>query len=224
MAALLANKAFVSTSRLSVNKASRSSNSRSASRIVCAAGRPVWLPGVNPPKHLDGSLPGDVGFDPLGLGADPERLKWYVEAEKTNGRWAMAAVAGILGQELLGRGKWFEAGAADYGIPNSALLAIEFTVLGFLETKRYIGWKETGTSGFINSFPFDPLSMNSKTNATKEVKNGRLAMVAFVGFAVQALSSRLQPIEGLQAHLSDPLGRNITYYLTHLPEVLAGTA
>jgi light-harvesting complex I chlorophyll a/b binding protein 5 len=35
------------------------------------------------------------------------RLKWYAEAEKTNGRWAMMAVAGILGQELLGvDAKW----------------------------------------------------------------------------------------------------------------------
>ena len=32
----------------------------------------------------------------------PCRLKWLVEGEKTNGRWAMMAVAGILGQELLG--------------------------------------------------------------------------------------------------------------------------
>jgi hypothetical protein len=53
----------------------------------------------------------DFGFDPLGLGTDPERLKWYAEAEKTNGRWAMAAVAGILFTELLGKPKWFEAGA-----------------------------------------------------------------------------------------------------------------
>lgn len=35
----------------------------------------------------------------------------YVEGEKTNGRWAMAAVAGILFTDLLGKGNWFEAGA-----------------------------------------------------------------------------------------------------------------
>jgi light-harvesting complex I chlorophyll a/b binding protein 5 len=39
--------------------------------------------------------------------------------------------------------------------------------------------------------------------------------VAFVGFAVQALVSRTQPIEGLTKHLSNP-GYNITYTLTHL--------
>lgn len=198
---------------------------RSTHVVRAAASRGVWLPGVVPPAHLKGTLPGDSGFDPLGLGQDEGRLKWYAEAEKTNGRWAMMAVVGILGQELLGvTPKWYEAGAKEYDIPNTPLVAIEATVMGFLETKRYIGFKQTGTSGFINSFPFDPAGLNSPSNATKEVKNGRLAMVAFIGFCVQALATRTTPIEGLTKHLADPFGKNITYYLTHLPEVLSGTA
>ena len=44
--------------------------------------------------------------------------------------------------------------------------------------------------------------------------------VAFIGFCVQALATRTQPIEGLTSHLSDPFGKNITYYLTHLPQTL----
>lgn len=185
----------------------------------------MWLPGATPPAHLNGTLAADFGFDPLGLGQDPERLKWYVEAEKTNGRWAMMAVAGILGTELLGVPvKWYEAGAQEYAIPNTPLVALEFIIMGFLETKRFQGFKQTGSSGLINSFPFDPAGMNSPDMAVKEVKNGRLAMVAFVGFAVQALVSRTTPLEGLSKHLGDPFGKNITYYVTHLPEVLAGTA
>ena len=54
---------------------------------------------------------GDYGFDPLRLGTNPETLKWFVEAEKTNGRWAMMAVVGILFTDLVGLPKFWLAGA-----------------------------------------------------------------------------------------------------------------
>ena len=48
-------------------------------------------------------------------------------------------------QELLGvQPKWFNAGAKDYGFPPLALLSLEFLLLGFLELKRYQGFKKTG--------------------------------------------------------------------------------
>jgi hypothetical protein len=34
------------------------------------------LPDTKAPAHLNGTLPGDSGFDPLGLGQDENRLKW----------------------------------------------------------------------------------------------------------------------------------------------------
>ena len=40
------------------------------------AERQVWFPGNKAPDYLDGSLPGDFGFDPLGLGSDPQTLRW----------------------------------------------------------------------------------------------------------------------------------------------------
>merc|ERR1712159_543827 len=181
-----------------------------------------WLPGTIAPVHLDGTIPGDYGFDPLGLGSDADRLAWYVEAEKMNGRWAMAAVVGILGQESLGLGKWFEAGAKDYGFPLLSLVAIEFVIMGFLETKRYQGFKRTGKSGLIDSFPFDPANINSSEMQLKEVKNGRLAMVSFVGFAVQALVTRSGPISNLQAHLSQPTNKNFITSILNLPTTING--
>ena len=32
--------------------------------------------GVEAPEYLDGGLAGDYGWDPLGLGANPDRLNW----------------------------------------------------------------------------------------------------------------------------------------------------
>merc|ERR1712110_681193 len=60
----------------------------------------AWLPGADAPSHLNGSLPGDFGFDPLGLGKDPQALTWYHQAELQHARWAMLAVAGILVQVI----------------------------------------------------------------------------------------------------------------------------
>ena len=40
------------------------------------AERQVWFPGNKAPDYLDGSMPGDFGFDPLGLGSDPNTLRW----------------------------------------------------------------------------------------------------------------------------------------------------
>lgn len=60
----------------------------------------------------------DYGFDPLRLGSkDKEVLKYYREAELTNGRWAMAAVAGILFTDLVRTcgGCWLQAAGAQGG-------------------------------------------------------------------------------------------------------------
>ena len=53
------------------------------------------LPFVPRPKLLDGTLPGDVGFDPFGFGgADKESLMNMREAELKHSRLAMLAAVG----------------------------------------------------------------------------------------------------------------------------------
>merc|ERR1711971_292065 len=69
--------------------------------VSANADRPVWYPGKAPAAHLDGSLPGDYGFDPLSLSADPEMRQWMVQAELQHARWAMLGVAGCVAPELL---------------------------------------------------------------------------------------------------------------------------
>jgi hypothetical protein len=150
-------------------------------------------------------LAGDYGFDPLRLGVKEEPLQWFVEAERTNGRWAMAAVAGILFTELVGKPAWFVAGAeTTLPLPLNTLVAIEIALFAVLEAKRFSNYQKTG-----EGTNFDPAGMNSPDMRIKEVKNGRLAMVAFLGFASQAAVRGLGPIACLKLHLEDPAKNNI---------------
>ena len=46
--------------------------------------RPLWYPGVTPPDYLDGSLIGDNGFDPLGLGKPAEYVQFDFDSLDQN--------------------------------------------------------------------------------------------------------------------------------------------
>ncbi|PRW45697.1 light-harvesting of photosystem I [Chlorella sorokiniana] len=178
---------------------------------VQAAARPTWYPGATPPKYLDGTMLGDYGFDPLRLGSkDKEVLKYYREGELTNGRWAMAAVAGILFTDLVGLGNWWEAGAkVESSFDLKTLIIIEVVTFAILEGFRVKAYEKTGETGLGPFAPFDPLNMRSDETRLKELKNGRLAMLAFLGFSSQAAVQGKGPIECLQAHLADPGHNNI---------------
>mmetsp|Transcript_5294 Transcript_5294/g.14761 ORF Transcript_5294/g.14761 Transcript_5294/m.14761 type:complete len:253 (-) Transcript_5294:118-876(-) len=177
--------------------------------VVVRAEREMWYPGAKAPKHLDGSMAGDFGFDPLRIGANPDLLPYYKQAELTNGRWAMMAVAGILFTDAFGIGPWWEAGTKEYALPTSTLVAVEVVVFAILEGKRIEGWKKTGESGVLSMFPFDPMGMSSDEMKLKEVKNGRTAMLAFLGMSSQAAVTGKGPIECLTTHIADPIHNNI---------------
>lgn len=46
--------------------------------------RPLWFPGAVAPEWLDGSLVGDYGFDPFGLGKPAEYLQYELDSLDQN--------------------------------------------------------------------------------------------------------------------------------------------
>jgi len=191
---------------------------------------PHWFPGSDTPAHLNGTMPGDFGFDPLYLGNDEFKLKWYQQAELMNGRTAMAAVAGILFPELLsamGMGgpaaatKWFDHAQFEYYAPISTLTMMGLFLSAWVEIRRYMDIIKPGSVNqdpvFSNNmlsnpstgYPgFDPMGYSKgaefETMKVKEIKNGRLAMLAFAGFMAQAYATGTTPLEGLGKHLASP--------------------
>jgi len=204
--------------------------------------RAAWLPGSYAPSYLDGSLPGDFGFDPLGLGKSPAALAQFREAEVIHCRWAMLGVAGILGQEILGYGSWIEApasmvqgGDATYFGANLgpamfwSTAAVEVALMGFVEGKRGSADAE---SRVYPGGAFDPMGLSKgdlDTLKLKEIKNGRLAMVAIFGFFMQGSVTHAGPVANWAAHIADPWGVNVatsnTVAIPYMhPEVFASGA
>ncbi|VAH33009.1 unnamed protein product [Triticum turgidum subsp. durum] len=212
-AAVLKNP-FLGARRALANAASLGAAKPVTRRVVvvaAAVGKKSWIPAVKSdaefinPSWLDGSLPGDFGFDPLGLGKDPAFLKWYREAELIHGRWAMAAVLGIfIGQAYSGV-PWFEAGAQPGAVaPFSfgSLLGTQLLLMGWVESKRWVDFFNpvTGEQGYPGGKFFDPLGLGGETKdgvyipdteklerlKVAEIKHSRLAMLAMLIFYFEA--------------------------------------
>lgn len=195
-----------------------------------------WLPGLASPPYLNGSLAGDNGFDPLGLAEDPAALNWYVQAELQNGRWAMLGVAGMLIPEVLTKiglinaPLWYDAGKVEYFAPASTLFVIEFILFHYVEIRR---WQDIKYPGSVSQDPFfknyklppgevgypggifNPLNFPASLEyKEKEIANGRLAMLAFLGMLVQSKLTGAGPFENLLTHLADPWHTTIVQTLS----------
>jgi light-harvesting complex I chlorophyll a/b binding protein 3 len=209
---------------------------------------------VDADERFDNScrLPGDFGFDPLGL-SDPEGTggfiepKWLAYGEVINGRFAMLGAAGAIAPEVFGKLglippetalPWFQtgvippAGTYSYWADPYTLFVFEMALMGFAEHRRLQDWYNPGSMGkqyflglekFLGgsgdpAYPggpiFNPLGFGKDDKSLnelklKEIKNGRLAMLAILGYFIQGLVTGVGPFQNLLDHLADPVNNNV---------------
>ena len=252
----------------------RVDQARADAAVECASmygpERTRWLPSAlirtlpsewADPPHLDGTLPGDNGFDPLGLGRDAGDLARYRECELVHARWAMLAVPGCVAPEAvariapaladtIGEPVWWRVGAAKLngadiswggvdgfriagGIPIWGIALCQLVLMGGPEYARLVGIDSLepvgvplpGDANYPGGAPFDPLGLATGgvtgeeedgegaaarrrdaargfvAQTTKELRVGRLAMLAMLGLFAQAAVTQQSPLDNVEAVL-----------------------
>ena len=172
------------------------------------------LPFMAAPKYASFGMDigADASFDPFGFADTPEKLLEYRDAELKHGRLAMLAAAGWPLSEL-----WDKSLADQFGLPtllvdgkapslfNGGLegvpLAYWAFLLGGTSVIELIGLKKFETLKNPGAFEFDPLGLHGFFGGDKlemdarEIRHGRLAMLAIVAFAFQEKVSGLAVIK-----------------------------
>jgi len=152
---------------------------------------------VAPPCQSSGLAGAEAGFDPLYLSEFID-IKWAREAELKHGRICMLAATGYMLQEFVSI-----PGYPGYS-PNPVEALSSVPVEGLVQIALFISWLEfqinDGKFTMMDMFEdpervpgdlgFDPLKFgeNPETRARlemAELKNGRLAMLAFSGMIHQ---------------------------------------
>jgi len=187
-----------------------------------AAERSKSLPFMNRPELLDGSMAGDVGFDPLGLstidgvGVD---LYWLREAEIKHARVAMLAVVGVVQVELFGPAPGCEMCTAknqmdafwQFWNAHPQYIAASLIFIMIIEAFSGIATTSGRESGERQpgDFGLDPLGFLNgapeKVERLKaqEIANGRLAMWAAAGIIVQGMTTDESATQNLITSIHD---------------------
>merc|ERR1711966_156888 len=180
------------------------------------------LPGITAPF-------GDV-FDPLNITSTSTiaEMRRYREAELTHGRVAMLASVGfVVGEQLEDFPLFFNF---DGQITGPAITQFQqvgqgfweplVLVIGIAEAYRVAyGWASPNSAAFntlkadyvMGDVGFDPLGLKPDNKdelfelQTKELNNGRLAMIAIAGFVVQELNGGQEIFEHLFLRLEGKL-------------------
>jgi len=163
------------------------------------------IPFMTVPGYMDGSMAGDVGFDPLGFADSKDTLMNYREAEIKHARLAMLAAAGWPISELfdkkiasfIGMEAALDASGRVPNVLNGGMGKISVAYWAFCvalagAVDAYGSFSATKRKGYTpGNLEFDPLGLYPKDEKgqkwmqTAEIKNGRLAMIAITGFCFQ---------------------------------------
>merc|ERR1712060_6314 len=222
----------------------------------------IWFGSEQSLSYLDGTLPGDYGFDPLGV-YDPEgeggvvTQDWLRYAEIIHGRYAMLGAAGCIAPEFLGKVGvipestgliWYKAGVIgplsegfSYWSDPYTIFFGQIVLMQFAELRRLQDFKKPGCMkeqyflGFEGAFggtgdpnyPGGPIFnfldfggekcmfKQCRTEESldemkiREIKHGRMAMLAMFGYGAQAVLVGGGPWSNLLAHISDPAHVNM---------------
>jgi hypothetical protein len=151
------------------------------------------IPFLKKPPALDGSMAGDIGFDPLEISALVP-LNWSREAELKHARVCMLAVAGWVAVDLGFRVPFAPAVSSLYAhdacVEKGPMLGL-FGVIAVIEVFaglpkcfQLLNDPDAAAGG---DYKFDPLGFGGgKMMEEKELANGRIAMLAFSGIVTQA--------------------------------------
>jgi hypothetical protein len=174
------------------------------------ADRSASLPFLKRPEILDGTLPGDRGFDPFNFSSDATALQWYRDSELRHSRIAMLAAVGWPLAELFHRNiassvglepALTEAGKVPSVLNGGLAMTSPLFWVATISATAALEFMSTKNQNIAGNFGFDPLRLGGKTDkrmfflSEAELFNGRLAMLAITGFAIQEYVSNSAVID-----------------------------